>query len=178
LDPRPFNISEIIGSSLVSFLLSFMLMKVWLPFAPRRSGNVLLVVPVGPLQRLLIHRNQALLVLAYIVIGSLPNAGQGWFLPGTQPAALAGLLIIMMLPLRYVFTENGIALSNGVPRTYKSFRRLDNRDIRSGRRLLAGNATIRLHGRRLERGTAPGMTLHIPASQTAPVTRLLKRHVR
>jgi hypothetical protein len=173
------DIGRLIGTSLVSFLLSFMLMRVWLPFAPKRGGEVLLQVPVGIVQRLLIHRTQALLVLAYLVIGSLPgNSGQ-WFLPGTQSVALAGLLIIITLPLRYVFYDRGVALSNGVPRSYRTFRKLEARDIRQGRRRpLAGTTTIVLRGRKTARGNEPGTTLYVPSNQVGAVTRLLRRHLK
>src|SRR3712207_8884400 len=33
---------RLLGSTFVSFMLSFMLVKAWLPFAPRRPGAVLL----------------------------------------------------------------------------------------------------------------------------------------
>src|SRR5438093_12863078 len=98
------QVGRLIGTSLVSFLLSFMLMRVWLPFAPKRGGEVLLQVPAGIVQRLLIYRNQALAVLAFVLLGSLPDSvGLTWirFLPGTETVALAGLLIIISLPLRY-----------------------------------------------------------------------------
>src|SRR5437867_7015601 len=107
------DIGRLIGTSLVSFLLSFMLMRVWLPFAPKRGGEVLMQVPVGLVQKLLIHRTQALAVLAFVVLGSLPTNQGTWFLPGTQTAALAGMAIMMSLPLRYVFYDRGVALSNG-----------------------------------------------------------------
>ncbi len=41
----------LIGSSFVSFLLSFMLMKAWLPFAPKRPGEILLEVRLTWTQR-------------------------------------------------------------------------------------------------------------------------------
>src|SRR6476620_9964156 len=97
----PDQVGPLIGTSLVSFLLSFMLMRVWVPFAPKRGGEVLLQVPVGIMQRLLIYRNQALAVLAFLVVGSLPDSfGLTWirFLAGTQQVALVGLLLIISLP--------------------------------------------------------------------------------
>jgi hypothetical protein len=175
----PEQVGRLIGTSLVSFMLSFMLMRVWLPFAPKRPGEVLLQVPVGLVQRLLIQRNQILAVAAFLLLGSLPqNFGQ-WFLPGTQSVALVGLAIIISLPLRYVFYDRGVALSNGVPRAYKSFRKLDPKDVRTGRRwLLAGTTTIILRGRKTARGSEPSNTLYIPSSQAPAVTRLLRKHVR
>src|SRR5947208_14821030 len=113
----PEEAGRLIGTSLVSFLLSFMLMRVWLPFAPKRAGTVLLGVPGGIVQRLLIHRTQAIAVLAFLAIGSLPDTlGFTWirFLPGTQTVALGGLAIIVSMPLRYVFYDRGVALSTGV----------------------------------------------------------------
>src|SRR5687768_5414695 len=112
VDPR------LIGSSVISFFLSYMLMKAWLPFAPKRPGEVLLQVRLGVLQRLLVHRTQAIIVLLYIVVGSVPPMQDALFLPGTQPAALAGLIVVLMLPLRYVFTDRGVGINNGVPRLY------------------------------------------------------------
>ncbi|MBI3971062.1 MAG: hypothetical protein HY332_07205 [Chloroflexi bacterium] len=169
------NWQQYIGSIFISFMLSFMLMKAWLPFAPKREGKVLLEVSFGPIQRLLIHRTQAILVLLYIVLGSLPLTGNQWFLPGTQPAALAGLVVVLMLPLRYVFTDSGVALNRGVPSLYKTFRRFT---VRPGKGWVASNTTIVLHGRKLQRGTAPSLTLFIPTSAVDEVTRLLKRQLR
>jgi hypothetical protein len=171
------ELQRVIGSTFVSFMLSFMLVKAWLPFAPKRTGQVLLEVPLGLLQRLLVHRTQAILVLLYILAGSLPIFEERWFLPGTQPAALAALAVILMLPLRYVFRDTGVGLNNGVPRLYKSFRRFV---ARQGKGRLAGNTTIVLEGRRQGQRArpGPGATLYIPASATAEVTRVLKRHLR
>jgi len=172
----PVDIQRLLGSTFVSFMLSFMLMKSWLPFAPKRPGEVLLEVPLAPLQRLQVHRTQAIVVLLYILVGSLPIFEDRWFLPGTQPAALAALAIIIFLPLRYVFSTYGIALSKGVPRPYKSFRRYT---LRNGRgRFLSGNTTITLQGRKQGKGSASNMTLYIPSSATPEVTRTLKRHLR
>ncbi|MGH2355065.1 MAG: hypothetical protein ACRDJN_25940, partial [Chloroflexota bacterium] len=153
----------------------YMLMRSWLPFAPKRPGRLLLEVPLGLLQRLLVHRTQAIIVLLYILVGSLPVFEQRWFLPGTQPAALAGLAVILMLPLRYVFTDYGVALNRGVPRPYKSFRRFV---ARPGRGRLASNTTITLQGRKQARGTAPSLMIFIPTTATPEVTRLLKRYLR
>ena len=169
------NVQQLLGSSLLSFLLSFMLMKAWLPFAPPRPGNVLMETPLGPLQRILVHRLQAILVLFYVVLGSLPLTGSQWFLPGTQPAALIGLMVVMMLPMRYVFTDRGVALGKGVPHPYKSFRRFD---VRQGKRWLASNTTVVLHGRKQQKGTSPSFTLYLPTASTAGVVKVLKRHLR
>lgn len=169
------DVQRLIGSSFISFMLSYMLMKAWLPFAPKRPGEVQMEVRLGVLQRLLVHRTQAIIVLLYIVIGSLPPFQDVWLLPGTQPAALAGLIVVLMLPLRYVFTDRGVGINNGVPRVYKTFRRFD---VRLGRRWLAGNATLILHGRKLARGSQPSTMLYLPASEVPAVTRFLKRHVR
>jgi hypothetical protein len=166
---------RLIGSSLVSFMLSYMLMKVWLPFAPRRAGEVLLEVPLGFLQRVLVHRTQAIFLLLYLILGTLPGTGTDLFYPGTAPIGLLGMLAIMLLPLRYVFTERGVGLNNGVPRAYRTFRRFD---VRAGRRWLASNVTIMLRGRRAERGTHPSYALFIPKAAQADVVRFLKRHVR
>ena len=171
----PVEYQRLIGSSFISFMLSFMLMKAWLPFAPKRSGSVLLEVRLTLLQRLLIHRTQAIIVLLYLLIGSVPPFQETWFLPGTQPAALAGLFVILMLPLRYVFYDHGFALNNGVPRAYKSFRRFD---VRPGRRWLAANTTFVLRGRRGERGAQPSAMLFVPTTEAQAVTRLLRRHIR
>ena len=174
----PFLLQSL-GTMAVSFLLSFMLMRVWLPFAPKRGGEVLLQVPVGIVQRLLIYRTQAALVLLAIIGGSLPGGENSWFLPGTQQVALAGLLVIIALPLRYMFYDRGIALSNGAPRSYKLFRKVETRDVRAGQRWpLKGTTTIALRGRKTARGSEPGTTLYIPGNQAGAVVRLLRRHVR
>lgn len=172
------NVSSFIpllGSSAVSFMLSFMLMKSWLPFAPKRPGQVLMEVRVGLLQRLLIHRWQAILVCVYLLLGTLETSlGTDLFLPGTQPAALAVLVIILLLPLRYVFTDRGLAVGNGVPRTYRTFRRFE---VRQGGRWLPDTTTITLQGRRQPNPTS-SMALFVPSDKAPEVTRFLKRHLR
>ena len=66
-----------------------------------------------------------------------------------------------------------------MPRPYKSFRKLDLRDVRQGRRWpLAGTTTIVLRGRKTTRGTEPGTTLYLPSDQAQTALRLLRRHVR
>ncbi len=166
---------QLLGSSLISFMLSLMLLKWWLPFSRPRAGEVLLEVPLGPLQRLLVHRTQAIMVLLYILIGSLPIFEERWFLPGTQPVAIAALAVIMMLPLRYVFTDLGVRLNNGVPRSFKTFRRFT---ARPGRGVVARNTTITLQGRKQGRRTAPSFLLFVPTEAVPGVTRLLKRQLK
>jgi hypothetical protein len=175
----PSSYVPLIGTSLISFLLSFMLMRVWLPFAPKRGGEVLLQVPVGFVQKLLIHRNQAVAVVAFILLGSLPTNQGTWFLPGTQTAALAGMAIMMTLPLRYIFSDRGVALSNGVPKPYRAFRKVEARDVRAGQRsVLKGTTTITLRGRKTDKGTNPSHTIYVPSEQAPAVVRLLRRHIR
>jgi len=169
------SLQQLIGSSAVSFMLSYMLMKAWLPFAPQRPGEVLLVVPLGLIQRLLLHRWQALAVLVYIVLGSIPPYQDKLYLPGTQPAALISLLVILALPVRYVFTDRGVAIGKGVPRFYKAFRRFE---TRPGRGWLAGTTTLTLRGRKTPRGSNPSFTLYLPSERVPEVTRLLKRYLR
>lgn len=164
-----------VGSSAISFLLSFMLMKSWLPFAPKRQGEVLLTVPVTVLQRLLIHRWQAMLVLLILVVGSVPALDRPLILQGTQPAALVGLLVILSLPLRYVFSDRGVGVGNTLPRPYRSFRRYT---LREGRGLLAGNTTLTLEGRRGQRGASSSLRLYLPPSKVPEVTKLLRRRLR
>jgi hypothetical protein len=167
-------ILPLLGSSSISFFLSFMLMKVWLPFAPKRPGEVLLVVPVGLLQRLLIHRWQAIFVLLIVLVGSVPELDRPIILPGTQPAALVGLLVLMSLPLRYVFTDRSVGIGSTLPRPYRSFRRYT---LREGRGLLAGNTTMFMEGRRGKNGTSPSMRLYLPTNRVPEVTRVLRRRL-
>ena len=172
------DVWSLIGSSSVSFMLSFMLMTAWLPFTPKRPGEVLLRVQLGLVQRLLVHRSKAIVMLAIVVgLSALgpPVFGRELLIPGTPAIALTGFLAIMLLPMRYVFTDRGVAINNGVPRMYKSFRRFD---VRTGKRWLADTATIVLHGRKTERGTIQSHALFVPVSSQGEVVRLLKKHVR
>src|SRR5687767_8099481 len=120
------DVWSLIGSSSVSFMLSFMMMTAWLPFGPKRAGDVLLRVKLGLVQRLLVHRAKAIVMLAIVVLLSLVGPvvmGRELLIPGTPAIALAGFLVILMLPMAYVFTDRGVGINNGVPRMYKSFRR-------------------------------------------------------
>lgn len=168
---------ELIGSSLISFMLSFMLMKAWLPFAPKRPGDIVLEVRLGLVQRLFVHRTQAILLLLYVIIGTI-STDIHLFLPGTQVAALGGLLLVIMLPLRYVFTTQGVRLNSGVTSIYKDFRRLDAKDVRQRKGPLQGLTEIILRGKRTAKGSNPSTRLFIPTSDVQEVTRMLKRLVR
>ena len=172
------DVWSLIGSSSISFMLSFMLMTAWLPFAPKRAGEVLLHVPLGLPQRLLVHRSKAIVMLALVAGLSLVGpvvVGRELLIPGTPAIALVGFLIILTLPMRYVFTDRGVSINNGVPRSYKSFRRFD---VRLGRRWLRETATIVLVGRKTERGATPSHALFVPVASQGEVVRLLKKHVR
>ena len=172
------DLVSLIGSSFVSFMLSFMMMTAWLPFAPKRAGDVLLRVPLGLVQRLLVHRAKAIVMLAIVVALSVAGpavTGRELLIPGTPAIALVGFLVILMLPMRYVFTDRGVAINNGVPRMYKSFRRFD---VRLGRRWLADTATIVLVGRKTEKGAVSSHALFVPVGAQGDVVRLLKKHVR
>lgn len=164
-----------VASTAVSFMLSFMLMTAWLPFAPKRPGEVLLQVPLGFMQRVLVHRTKAIVLLALCIAGSIPFGGTPLFLEGTQTIALLGLIVIMMLPMKYVFTDRGVAINNGVPRSYKGFRRFD---IRQSQRWLADTVTVILRGRRTERSAGTSHALYVPKAAASDVTRLLKKHIR
>jgi hypothetical protein len=162
-------------STVVSFMLSFMLMTAWLPFAPKRPGDVLLQVPLGFRQRVLVHRNKAIILLALCILGSIPFNGSTLFLEGTQVIGLLGLAAVSALPMKYVFTDRGVGINNGIPKPYKGYRRFD---VRAGRRLFEDTATIILHGRRTERGPQTSTMLYVPKSEQPDVVRLLKKHVR
>src|SRR6266542_359762 len=164
-----------IASTAVSFMLSFMLMTVWLPFAPKRPGEVLLQVPLGLAQRILIHRNKAMVLLVLCILGSIPFNGIPLFLEGTQAVGTLGLLVLTLVPVRYVFTDRGMAINNGVPKAYKGYRRFD---VRPGRRWLADTVTVVLRGRRTERGETASHSLYVPKARLDEVVRLLKKHVR
>lgn len=175
-----FEWQPLIGSSFISFLLSFMLMKAWLPFAPKRQEEVLLEVPLPLVQRLMIHRTQGILLLIYLLLGSLPDVDSQWFLPGTQIAGLVGLAVIVMLPLRYVLTTAGVSLNGGASWPWKSFRRYDVRQGTTlfGVKVLSPTTTINLTGRQLAKGRASDRTLHLPATVTAEATRIVRKCVR
>jgi hypothetical protein len=163
------------GTILMWSMLSTMLMKAWMPFAPKQPGEKLLEVPLGPWQRLLVHRTAAIVLLLVLIVGSIPGLPVQLYLPGTQSVALVAMVVVYMLPLRYVFTDRGVGINNGVPRLYKAFRRFD---VRPGRRWLAGNITFILRGRKTPRGTTGSYALFIPKQWQPEVTRVLKKHVR
>jgi hypothetical protein len=164
-----------IASTAVSFMLSFMLMTAWLPFAPKRPGEVLLQVPLRWTQRVLVHRSKAIALMALCLLGSIPIDGQALFLPGTQAIGIVGLIVVTLIPMRYVFTDRGVAINNGVPKPYKSYRRFD---VRVGQRWFTDTATFVLQGKRAERGALPSHALYVPKSEQPEVVRLLKKHVR
>lgn len=176
----PIDWQPLIGSSFVSFLLAFMLVKAWIPFAPKRPGEVLLEIPLGWAQRFLIHRTQGLLLVLYLLLGSMPDAGLNWFLPGTQAAGLAGLALVLALPLRYVLTTNGVSINNGFPWGWKTFRKYEVRPAAPLLRIAAlpSSSAMQLVGRPQGRGRAPDRTLYLPAAAVTEATRIIRRCVR
>ncbi len=175
-----FNWQPMVGSSFVSFLLSFMVAKAWRPFAPKRSEDVLLEVPMGWFERLLVHRTQGALLIIYLLLGSIPDAGETWFLEGTPSIGLVGLAVVLSLPMRYVFTTTGVGINNNASWGWKTFRKYDVRPARSpfGVTALPATATIRLSGRAAGRGRAPDRTLHLRAESVNEATRIIRRCVR
>ena len=161
----PENWVELLGSSLVSVLLTLMLLRVWLPLGSRQSGKVLYETQLSPLHRTLVLRGMLLLLTAYIGLGQIERyfLDRQFYLPGTEYVALGGAFIVLSLPMRYVFTDHGVAINNTAPRLWREFRRF-----------VAHRNQILLSPRKGNRSHV----LYIPASEHKAVIRILKRRFR
>jgi hypothetical protein len=159
------------GWLLVSTVLWFMVLKVWMPFAPKVEGQVLHQSRLRLRQKLLLHRTHLYLLSLLLLLGVLPGPrGTTLLPPVAYPLALGVVLIVLGLPVRYVFTDRGLVLSAGVFgahalfRAWKEFRRYHIRD-----------EAIVLEGRP-RRYTS--YLIVADQDQQREIRRLLKRHLR
>lgn len=163
---------QFLGWLLVSTVLWFMVLKVWMPFAPRVEGEPIHELRLSMRQKLLLHRTNLWFLSFLLLVGALPGPDpQHAILPiVAYPLALAVVLAVLLLPVRYVFTDRGVVLATGVLgghalfRAWKEFRRYYLRD-----------ESILLEGRRRRYAS---YVIMADKEQQREVQRLLKRHLK
>ncbi len=103
---------------LVSMAIMWTLWRAWLPVGVAAPGRLLLEVPLGWRERWRWHRKNLYALAILILLGAL-----GGWLPLLGQGMIAGLaLLVLLLPLRYRFTEEGVALNNVFFRRWEEFR--------------------------------------------------------
>ncbi|WP_322802420.1 hypothetical protein [Thermoflexus sp.] len=103
---------------LVSMALMWTLWRAWLPVGVAAPGRLLLEVPLGWRERWRWHRKNLYALAILILLGAL-----GGWLPLLGQGMIAGFaLLVLLLPLRYRFTEEGVALNNVFFRRWEEFR--------------------------------------------------------
>ncbi|WP_376788632.1 hypothetical protein [Thermoflexus sp.] len=103
---------------LVSMAMMWTLWRAWLPIGVTAPGRLLLEVPLGWRERWRWHRKNLYALAILILLGSL-----GGWLPLLGQGMIAGFaLLVLLLPLRYRFTEEGVALNNVFFRQWEEFR--------------------------------------------------------
>ena len=102
---------------LVGLAVMWTLWRAWLPIGVAAPGRLLLEVPLGWRERWRWHRRNFYALTALLVLGALG----GWL-----PFPLSAMIVIcvpgiMFIPLRYRFTEEGVALNNVFFRRWEEF---------------------------------------------------------
>jgi hypothetical protein len=157
--------SQIIGTSLASFLLALLFLRIYLPFAPKRPGNPIGKIRLGLREKVLIFRPTLIPMLLLLFVNQIPVSGIqfAFMLPGTELMIMLAIVVAAVVPVSYIFTTDGYALSNGQAHKWESFRRYE-----------VENGVVVLEGKG-ERPTK--QKLYIPAEKENALRTVLKRFV-
>ena len=159
------------GWLLVSTVLWFMVLKVWMPFAPKVEGQVLHQSRLRLRQKLLLHRTNLYLLSLLLLLGSLPGPGGTPLLPPVAYLLAAVVVVFVLgLPVGYTFTDRGLVLGAGVFGAHALFRAW-----REFRRYHIREQGIMLEGR--PRRYASYLIV-ADEDQQREIRRLLKRYLR
>ncbi len=102
---------------LIAVLIMFMLTQAHPWFRAKTSGKVLKSVALSFWQRVRFHRNSLLALAMGITLGL---AG-GWLPPRLGLFAAGFALAILVLPMSYTFTTQGIAVGTAIFRPWEEF---------------------------------------------------------
>ncbi len=102
---------------LVGCLFMLMFLRIGLPFGVRTEGNVSAKVALTFRERLLLHRTNMYALGAILVLSAI---GQ-WFPTTIEIVLILVALSIINLPIRYLFSTQGIACNNVLFRNWKEF---------------------------------------------------------
>src|SRR5262249_20470086 len=102
-------------------MLAVMLMRVFLPLGQRTAGTERAVFALGLKERLLYQRTNIYAIGAVLVLTALT----GLISVPIELVVFAAVLAILMIPVRYRLTDQGIGLNNVVFRRWDEFEDLD-----------------------------------------------------
>jgi hypothetical protein len=103
---------------LLALMLAIAAMRVYLPSGAKVEGKPLGVITLSFRERLLVQRTNLYLIGIVVLIGVL-----GGFLTGPlEMVALLATFAVLLIPVRYRITSQGIALNNVVFRSWTDFR--------------------------------------------------------
>ena len=159
------TLSQIIGTSLASFLLALLYLRIYLPFAPKRPGQTIGKIRLGIREKILIFRPTLIPLLLLLFINQIPVSGIqfSFMLPGTELMIMLATVIAALVPISYIFTTEGYSLSNGQAHRWENFRRYE-----------VTNGVVVLEGK----GERPiQQKLYIPSEKENALRTVLKRFV-
>lgn len=157
--------SQIIGTSLASFLLALLFLRIYLPFAPRRPGSPIGKIRLGLREKVLIFRPTLIPLLLLLFINQIPVTGiqYSFMLPGTELMIMLAVVIAAVAPVSYIFTTECYTLSNGQAHRWENYRRYE-----------LENGVVVLEGK----GERPlKQKLYIPMEKENALRTVLKRFV-
>ncbi len=160
------TLSQIIGTSLASFLLALLYLRIYLPFAPKRPGKPLGKIRLGIREKVLVFRPTLIPLLLLLFVNQIPISGIqfSFMLPGTELMIMLAVVIAAIVPIAYIFTTEGYSLSNGQAHKWENYRRYE-----------FENGTVLLEGK----GERPlKQKLYIPSEKENALRTVLKRFVR
>ena len=159
------TLSQIIGTSLASFLLALLYLRIYLPFAPKRPGKPLGKIRLGLREKVLVFRPTLIPLLLLLFVNQIPVSGIqfSFMLAGTELMIMLAVLIAAIIPISYIFTTEGFTLSNGQAHRWENFRRYE-----------LENGVVLLEGK----GERPvKQKLYIPLEKQDALRTVLKRFV-
>jgi hypothetical protein len=104
--------------ALVSAAMMWTLWRAWLPIGVAIPGRLQLEVPLRWRERWRWHRKNFYALAVLILLGGIG----GWLPPLGQGMVAGFALLVLLLPHRYRFTEEGVALNNVFFRRWEEFR--------------------------------------------------------
>jgi hypothetical protein len=159
------TLSQIIGTSLASFLLALLYLRIYLPFAPKRPGEPIGKIRIGLREKILSFRPTLIPLMLLLLINQIPVSGIqfSFMLPGTELMIMLAIMIAAFVPVSYIFTTEGYSMSNGQAHRWESFKRYE---IENGVVVLEGKGERPLKQK-----------LYIPMEKEKALRTVLKRFV-
>lgn len=143
---------------LIGFMLIVMLMRVVVPIGQRLEGRPLGEVRLGLLQRFQWQRTNMYATGLVLLLGTWG----GWLSGALEAMVLIAVFAILLMPVRYIFTTDGVAVNNVIFRHWDEF------------------ASFRVQGGRINLEDLAGrkaFTLFIAPRDQTEVIRLLQRRL-